>query len=165
MIISAFVSGNEFIEIERAANNKYFINYGTGYAKYTKQKYNSSVAGGFNKYMDAMQTLKKHRPHAKQIKTYCAGCKARKILSYDPDTKTTGYCDCYGCNYDSAYTGCIYHDLEPFKNYTVCFVDGHDMKYKTVVIDAENEKKAVSMVFDRFGYGFEHRLTGVYKND
>lgn len=165
MIISAFVSGNEFIEIERAENKKYFINYGVGYSKNTGVKYHNCHAGGFNKYMDAIQTLKKHRPHAKQIKTYCAGCKARKILSYDPDTKTTGYCDCYGCNYDSAYTGCIYHDLEPFKNYTVCFVDGHDMKYKTVSQDAENVKKAVSIVFNKFGSGFEHRLTGVYEND
>lgn len=165
MIISAFVSGDEFIEIERAANKKYFINYGVGYSKNTGVKYNNGFAGGFNKYTDALQALKKHRPHAKQIKTYCIKCKARKMLSWDPETKTSGYCDCNGESFDTVYTGCIYQNMEPFKKFTVCFVDGHDMKYKTVTLEAKNEKEAVSMVFDRFGSGFEHSLVGVYEND
>ena len=53
------------------------------------------------------------------------------------------------------------------KHYTVCYVDGHDMKYKTFETEAENIDMAVAAMIDHYkGLGdFEHIVTDVIEND
>lgn len=87
------------------------------------------------------------------------------MLAYDPETKTSGYCDCAGEPFDTVYTGCIYQNMKPLKKYTVCFIDGHDLRYKTVDIETETKEKAVEKVFNMYGSNFEHKLTGIFEHD
>lgn len=61
MIISEWIAGNEKIEVEKAGNGLYFINYGVGVSR-AGIKYHVCFAGGFDSYEKAVETLKKHRP-------------------------------------------------------------------------------------------------------
>jgi len=63
MIISEWIADGEKIEIEKAGNGLYFINYGVGVSR-AGIKYNSGFAGGFDSYEKAVETLEKHRPGA-----------------------------------------------------------------------------------------------------
>lgn len=47
--------------------------------------------------------------------------------------------------------------------YKVCFIDGHDLKYKTFTCTAENRKEAVSKMLDLFGRNFDHRIADVFR--
>ncbi len=51
------------------------------------------------------------------------------------------------------------------KKYTVCFIDGHSLKYKAVTVTANNKKAAVDLVFEMFGKNFEHILAEVVEHD
>lgn len=108
MLIAHYRSDSEFIEITRESNGLYFIGYCAGFSKTTGQKYYTCTVGGFSKYVDAVETLKKHRPHAEEIKRFCANCKARRILSYNAETKKTEYIPCNGEKANTCYTGCIF---------------------------------------------------------
>lgn len=112
MTISAFRSGDEFIEITREHNNLYYIHYGIGYSKNTGNKYSNCFAGGFTKYSDAINALKKHRPKAEQIKDYCLKCKKRQMLTYDFEKGEAIFEHCNGALYTECYTDCIYRGLK-----------------------------------------------------
>ena len=43
--------------------------------------------------------------------------------------------------------------------YEIGYVDGHDLQFKVVKVEAENEEKARASIFE--GHGFEHRITHV----
>ena len=47
--------------------------------------------------------------------------------------------------------------------YKVCFIDGHDLKYKTFTCTAENRKDAISKMLDLFGRNFDHRIADVFR--
>lgn len=47
--------------------------------------------------------------------------------------------------------------------YKVCFIDGHDLKYKTFTCNAENRKEAISKMLDLFGRNFDHRIADVFR--
>ena len=47
--------------------------------------------------------------------------------------------------------------------YKVCFIDGHDLKYKTFTCTAENRKEAVSKMLDLIGRNFDHRIADVFR--
>ena len=49
--------------------------------------------------------------------------------------------------------------------YKVCFIDGHDLKYKTFTCDARNRKEAIGKMFDLFGPSFDHQIKDVYRRD
>ena len=108
MLIANYRNGSEFIEITQEKNGLYFIGYGSGFSKATGQKYYNCSAGGFSKYVDAVETLKKHRPQAEEIKRFCANCKTRRTLSYNAETQKTEYIPCNGEKANTCYTGCIY---------------------------------------------------------
>ena len=48
------------------------------------------------------------------------------------------------------------------KVYRVCFIDGHDLKYKVFTTEAENREQAIIKMREMYGSNFEHRITGVY---
>ena len=48
--------------------------------------------------------------------------------------------------------------------YTVYFIDGHDLYYKTYRVEASSEDEAIQKTIDAFGDNFEHRITGVKKD-
>lgn len=43
--------------------------------------------------------------------------------------------------------------------FEIGYVDGNDLHFKVVKIEAENEEKARAKIFE--GHGFEHRITHV----
>ena len=47
--------------------------------------------------------------------------------------------------------------------YRVCFIDGHDLKYKTFTCYAENRKEAIGKMFDAYGPNFDHQISDVYR--
>lgn len=47
--------------------------------------------------------------------------------------------------------------------YQVCFVDGHDMKYKTFKCEANSCKEAIEKMMDAYGANFDHQVKDVYK--
>ena len=49
--------------------------------------------------------------------------------------------------------------------YRVCFIDGHDLKYKTFTCEALNRKDAISKMMDLFGPNFDHQIADVYRLD
>ena len=53
------------------------------------------------------------------------------------------------------------------KHYTVCYVDGHDMKYKTFDVEADSTEKAIAAMNEHYrGIGdFEHLITDVLETD
>lgn len=107
MLIAHYRSGSEFIEITKESNGLYFIGYGAGFSKTTGQKYYNCTAGGFSKYVDAVETLKKHRPAAEEIKTYCANCKNRKMLSFNYELGKCEFIHCNGTKVDTCWDGCV----------------------------------------------------------
>ena len=47
--------------------------------------------------------------------------------------------------------------------YKVCFIDGHDLKYKTFTCYAQNRVEAISRMREMFGVNFEHRIAEVFR--
>ena len=58
---------------------------------------------------------------------------------------------------------CPYNDpFEVVKKFKVCFIDGHDLKYKTFTCDAIDQKQAIEKMMDLFGSNFDHQITDVF---
>lgn len=107
MIIASYRNGSEFIEIERAANKKYFVNYGIGFAKtYERKKYADMTAGSFDTLEQAFNAMKKHRPQAEHIKTFCTDCRFRKMLTWDSEKEKTDHIHCNGILDSTCYSWC-----------------------------------------------------------
>lgn len=49
--------------------------------------------------------------------------------------------------------------------YRVCFIDGHDLKYKTFTCEAENRVDAIHKMHEMFGANFDHQIANVYMFD
>ena len=49
------------------------------------------------------------------------------------------------------------------ETYKVCFIDGHDLKYKVFTCEALDEKDAISKTFNRYGDNFDHQIIEVYR--
>ena len=49
--------------------------------------------------------------------------------------------------------------------YNVCFIDGHDLKYKTFTCQAKNRKQAIEKMFDKYGPDFDHQVRDVFRED
>ena len=45
----------------------------------------------------------------------------------------------------------------------ICFIDGHDLKYKTFTCEAQNQQEAISKMMDLFGANFDHHIEDVFK--
>ena len=43
--------------------------------------------------------------------------------------------------------------------FEIGYVDGHDLKFKVVNVEADDEEKAKAKIFE--GHGFDHRITHV----
>lgn len=80
---------NDVITIERAENGKYFNTYGVGVSPCS--------AGPFETYKDALTTLKRHRPQARQLNRMCENCK--------------NLTNCGGTS-SEVWTGCIYKEVK-----------------------------------------------------
>ena len=51
------------------------------------------------------------------------------------------------------------------RKYTVCFINGHTLKFNEAETEANTAEEAVEKVFAMYGNNFEHRLTGIYEHD
>ena len=49
--------------------------------------------------------------------------------------------------------------------YKVCFIDGHDLKYKTFTCWAETREQAVEKMFNNYGPAFDHQVKDVFRED
>ena len=47
--------------------------------------------------------------------------------------------------------------------YKVCFIDGHDLKWKVFTCEAKNRVEAISKMHEIFGANFEHRIAEVFR--
>ena len=47
--------------------------------------------------------------------------------------------------------------------YKVCFIDGHDLKWKVFTCQAQNRVEAISKMREMFGANFEHRIAEVFR--
>lgn len=47
--------------------------------------------------------------------------------------------------------------------YKVCFIDGHDLKWKVFTCEAQNRVEAISKMRETFGANFEHRVGEVFR--
>ena len=47
----------------------------------------------------------------------------------------------------------------------VCFIDGHDLKYKEFITHAKTVKDAVDNMYLSYGYSFGHSITSVTRVD
>ena len=54
---------------------------------------------------------------------------------------------------------------EDMRKYTVCFINGHTLKFNEAETEANTAEEAVEKVFAMYGNNFEHRLTGIYEHD
>ena len=50
-------------------------------------------------------------------------------------------------------------------NYKVCFIDGHDLKYKTFTCWAEGRKQAIEKMFNTYGPDFDHQVKDVFRKE
>lgn len=48
-------------------------------------------------------------------------------------------------------------------SYKVCFIDGHDLKWKVFTCQAQNRVEAISKMREMFGPNFEHRIADVFR--
>ena len=49
------------------------------------------------------------------------------------------------------------------ETYKVCFIDGHDLKWKVFTCEAQNRAEAISKMREMFGANFEHRIAEVFR--
>lgn len=47
--------------------------------------------------------------------------------------------------------------------YKVCFIDGHDLKWKVFTCQAQNRVEAISKMREMFGTNFDHQITDVFR--
>lgn len=47
------------------------------------------------------------------------------------------------------------------EKFEVCYISGNSLKYKKVIIEAENKDEAVDKAFEIEGHAFENRLCSV----
>lgn len=46
--------------------------------------------------------------------------------------------------------------------YKVCFIDGHDLKWKVFTCQAQNRSEAISKMREMFGANFDHQIADVF---
>lgn len=49
--------------------------------------------------------------------------------------------------------------------YKVQYIDGHDLKYKTLVVEARTPEEAVSKMRESYEADFDHQIIDVYQVD
>jgi len=50
--------------------------------------------------------------------------------------------------------------------YRICYIDGHDLRYKTFVTEAENREAAIKNLRDLYSTGdFDHQIASVIKEE
>ena len=47
--------------------------------------------------------------------------------------------------------------------YKVCFIDGHDLKWKVFTCQAQNRVEAISKMREMFGANFDHQITDIFR--
>lgn len=47
--------------------------------------------------------------------------------------------------------------------YKVCFIDGHDLKWKVFTCEAQNRVEAISKMREMFGANFDHQISDVFR--
>ena len=47
--------------------------------------------------------------------------------------------------------------------YKVCFIDGHDLKWKVFTCQAQNRVEAISKMREMFGANFDHHIEDVFR--
>lgn len=47
----------------------------------------------------------------------------------------------------------------------VCFIDGHDLKYKEFITNANTREEAIDNMYLTYGYNFDHSITSITRID
>ena len=49
------------------------------------------------------------------------------------------------------------------ESYKVCFIDGHDLKYKVFTCEARSREEAIEKMMDVYGPNFDHHIEDVFR--